>query len=173
MSPRDHDYSIFVHSSGSRLFSRCKIHIFQRHGRSSNVQQEVFATPLQPAIRDEVGDVVPAEGMKWSGPIFPGDEPTEIWGSADVSFSILQVTEFSALTHGEQEVLTRILAINPDYAPEDSAEALGLIQDSGVSKRAPDILFARQEEYGCASMATGSTWDLNVSIITDMSFVDN
>ncbi|KEZ46602.1 hypothetical protein SAPIO_CDS0418 [Scedosporium apiospermum] len=76
--------------------------------------------------------------LQWSGSIFPGEEPTFLYGDIE-------------------EIYKAILSVNPDYqaaeASPESWETFGVHTGTSLEKR--------QNGYSCAVMATGS-FDLNV-----------
>ncbi|KLU92896.1 hypothetical protein MAPG_11848 [Magnaporthiopsis poae ATCC 64411] len=81
--------------------------------------------------------------MTWKGPVFPGAESIELHGDA-------------------QSIYDQIIAINPNYAPEDSAEALGWIGDdasagSGVSvlSTTANTISTLASRATCKAMGTG------------------
>ncbi|KAH8201698.1 hypothetical protein TruAng_004136 [Truncatella angustata] len=80
------------------------------------------------------------EGMIWTGPIFPGDKPTRLTGTVE-------------------DVYAQIMAINPNYDPDDSLEAetrnITLTDDGDLPKPRYFPGDADFTKFQCGNMATG------------------
>ncbi|KAH6638683.1 hypothetical protein BKA67DRAFT_652129 [Truncatella angustata] len=76
------------------------------------------------------------DGMIWTGSIFPGEKPTVLTGSA-------------------KDILGQITAINPDYSPDDSFEAINSNHTS---------VGRRDSSMSCGNIATGTDVDIGSSV---------
>ncbi|KAL8284322.1 hypothetical protein RB597_001576 [Gaeumannomyces tritici] len=88
-----------------------------------------LAATLPPAselVRREESVAKTSDGMIWRGAVFPGAAPVELHGDVE-------------------DIFNQILALNPNYAPTDSAEALGMTGEnaaptSGTTANAMSVL---------------------------------
>ncbi|KAH7371303.1 hypothetical protein BKA66DRAFT_444252 [Pyrenochaeta sp. MPI-SDFR-AT-0127] len=85
-------------------------------------------------------DHATAVGMIWTGPVSKGG---------------LDIT----LTGDAESIMNQIIALNPDYAPEDSAMALGLFNGTTASTEG---VLNKRETYSCHGLEAALTWAIDI-----------
>ncbi|KAH8714870.1 hypothetical protein GQ44DRAFT_829905 [Phaeosphaeriaceae sp. PMI808] len=87
-----------------------------------------------------------AVGMVWTGPVFKGGPNVTLTGDAE-------------------SIMNQIIALSPDYVPEDSAIALGLINGTTLL---PKGVLNKRETYSCHGLEPAVTGAIDKAI-TDLA----
>ena len=94
-------------------------------------------------------------GMVWTGPVFPGGPQVELVGDA-------------------KSIYEQILAMNPDYAPHDSAAALGLLDGNNqtLARGVDHGLHERDDPvYSCSGLEPAISSIINVCSTPDLAIL--